>query len=83
MIFRNGTSGYEGRRKPPRVFTEQGVSMLSSVLRGKVAININIQIIQMRRYTLTHDEQIEDLNQRVSKGGSNIYEADGDNNRAN
>jgi len=71
----NVISSWGGVRKLPFVFTEQGVSMLSSVLKSKVAININIQImrtfVEMRRYALTHDElakQIEDLNARVSKG---------------
>jgi len=75
LIFQNGTSGYGGRRKLPRVFTEQGVSMLSSVLRSNVAININIQImrtfVEMRKYALTHNDlakQIEELNSRVTKG---------------
>ena len=42
-----------GRRKLPYVFTEQGVSMLASVLKSKVAVNISIKIIrtfvQMRK----------------------------------
>ena len=35
-----------GLRKPPFVFTEQGVAMLSSVLRSPQAIAVNIQIIR-------------------------------------
>jgi len=35
-----------GLRKPPLAFTEQGVAMLSSVLRSKIAIKVSIQIIQ-------------------------------------
>jgi len=34
-----------GLRKMPFVFTEQGVSMLSTVLKSKTAVNTNIQII--------------------------------------
>ena len=34
-------------RKPPLVFTEQGVSMLSSVLHSETAITVNIQIIRV------------------------------------
>ena len=33
--------------KPPVVFTEQGVSMLSSVLNSERAILVNIQIIRI------------------------------------
>jgi len=43
-----------GRRKLPYVFTEQGVSMLSAVLRSETAIKISIQIIdafvEMKRF---------------------------------
>jgi hypothetical protein len=35
-----------GLRKPPLVFTEQGVAMLSSVLNSDRAINVNIQILR-------------------------------------
>jgi hypothetical protein len=35
-----------GFRKPPLVFTEQGVSMLSAVLKSKTAVKVSIQIIQ-------------------------------------
>jgi len=43
-----------GLRKLPFVFTEQGVSMLSAVLKGQTAVNTSIQIIKsfvsMRRF---------------------------------
>lgn len=39
-------SGRGGTRHLPRVFTEQGVAMLSSVLNSKRAILVNIQIIR-------------------------------------
>ena len=35
-----------GIRKKPYAFTEQGVAMLSGVLKSKIAITISIQIIQ-------------------------------------
>jgi phage regulator Rha-like protein len=35
-----------GRRYPPYVFTEQGVAMLSSVLRSKRAVLVNIEIMR-------------------------------------
>ncbi len=43
------TSSWGGIRKLPFAFTEQGVAMLSSVLRSKRAIRVNIQI--MRTFT--------------------------------
>lgn len=45
--------GRGGRRYAPYVFTEQGVAMLSSVLRSKRAVAVNIEImrafVEMRR----------------------------------
>ncbi|MEA3288919.1 MAG: ORF6N domain-containing protein [Campylobacterota bacterium] len=65
----------KNRKYNPYVFTEQGVSMLSSVLRSDIAIEVNIQImrtfVEIRKYALTHDElaqKIEELEKRVSKG---------------
>lgn len=40
------SSSWGGRRYPPRAFTEQGVAMLSSVLKSKRAVQVNIQIIR-------------------------------------
>jgi hypothetical protein len=51
------TSSYGGRRYLPLVFTEQGVAMLSSVLRSDVAIKANIGImrafVQVKRLGMT------------------------------
>jgi len=41
-----GTSRWGGRRYPPYAFTEQGVAMLSSVLRSDRAIHVNIEIMR-------------------------------------
>ena len=49
-----------GLRKTPYAFTEQGVAMLSSVLRSDIAIQVSIQIIKafvaMRQSYLTNQE---------------------------
>ena len=54
------TSSWGGRRKLPLVFTEQGVSMLSSVLNSDRAIEVNIQImrtfIKLREMMLSHKD---------------------------
>jgi hypothetical protein len=39
------TSSWGGRRKMPYAFTEQGVAMLSGILRSEKAIKINISIM--------------------------------------
>ena len=59
LRFQIGTSNIKGgRRYKPYVFTEQGVAMLSSVLRSETAINISIKIIDafvtMRKYISTN-----------------------------
>ncbi len=41
------TSSWGGSRKLPFAFTEQGVSMLSSVLNSDRAISVNIQIMRI------------------------------------
>ena len=40
------SKGRGGRRYLPYVFTEQGVAMLSSVLRSKRAVQVNIEIMR-------------------------------------
>ncbi|MHC4211830.1 MAG: ORF6N domain-containing protein [Planctomycetota bacterium] len=42
----NVTSSWGGRRYRPYAFTEQGVAMLSSVLRSKRAVEVNIAIMR-------------------------------------
>ena len=42
----NGTSSWGGRRYLPYAFTEQGVAMLSSALRSKRAVQVNIAIMR-------------------------------------
>ena len=47
-------NGYGGRRTLPYVFTEQGISMLASVLHSDIAVNVSIGImrafVEMRRF---------------------------------
>lgn len=40
------TSSWGGRRTPPYAFTEQGIAMLSSVLRSDRAVMVNVQIVR-------------------------------------
>jgi ORF6N domain len=75
-----GASRWGGTRYMPMAFTEQGVAMLSSVLKSKTAIEVNIRIIRVftkiRQYALTHKEiliQIAKLEKEV-KGNSRDIE---------
>jgi hypothetical protein len=50
-----------GRRYPPYAFTEQGVAMLSSVLRSDQAVRVNVEIMRVfvrLRQTLSTHEQL-------------------------
>jgi len=46
LIFHFGRSSWGGTRKLPRAFTEQGVAMLSSVLRSERAVQVNIAVMR-------------------------------------
>lgn len=46
LRYQFGTSRWGGRRYLPYTFTEQGVAMLSSVLRSKRAIQVNVEIMR-------------------------------------
>jgi len=46
LVFQSGIPSWGGRRTMPNAFTEQGVAMLSSVLRSDRAVQVNIQIIR-------------------------------------
>lgn len=57
--------GRGGRRKLPYAFTEQGIAMLSSVLRSEQAIAVNIQImrifVRMRKLISEYKELVEKI----------------------
>lgn len=57
--------GHGGRRKLPWAFTEQGVAMLSSVLRSPTAIKVNVEImrafVRIRRLLATPGELVAQL----------------------
>lgn len=64
-------TGRGGRRYAPYVFTEQGVAMLSSVLRSKTAIAVNIEIIrafvELRRAANSY-AAIEERLEQIERG---------------
>ena len=65
------TSSWGGVRKLPNAFTEQGVAMLSSVLKSETAIRVNIQIIRvftrMREMIMTHKDILVQLEKMEKK----------------
>jgi len=73
------TSRWGGTRKLPKVFTEQGVAMLSGVLHSERAIMVNIQI--MRAYSkmremltdnLSLKLEIEEIKKKLTNQSKNI-----------
>ncbi|MFC1571343.1 ORF6N domain-containing protein [Candidatus Margulisiibacteriota bacterium] len=63
LISQIAISRWGGRRTPPRAFTENGIAMLSSVLKSKKAIYVNIQIMRtftkLRQFLASHKELAE------------------------
>lgn len=85
LMFQSGTSSWGGTRKLPRVFTEQGVAMLSTVLKSKRAIQVNISImrvfVKLRQILSTHKDlayKLKELEQKIERHDGdikNIFEA--------
>jgi hypothetical protein len=76
------TSGWGGTRYPPMAFTEQGVAMLSSVLKSDRAIKVNIAImrafVSMRRMLATHEDlrrKIEEMESKYDEQFQVVFEA--------
>lgn len=72
LKLQTGTSSqWGGRRTPPYAFSEQGVAMLSSVLRSPRAVQVNIEImrtfVRLRRILASHADLAERLEQLERK----------------
>ena len=65
------SKGRGGRRYRPYVFTEQGVAMLSSVLRSRRAVQVNIEImrtfVRLRQILASHAVLSRKLNELEKK----------------
>jgi len=79
LMYQFGTSSWGGTRKLPRVFTEQGVAMLSSVLKSRRAVEINILImrafVKLRKVLASHKDLIymfRKLEQKVGRHDAEI-----------
>jgi hypothetical protein len=74
--------GRGGRRYAPLAFTEQGVAMLSSVLRSKRAVRVNIEImrafVNLRQLLATHKDlarKLEVLEQKYDAQFKVVFDA--------
>jgi len=70
------------RRAPPYAFTEQGVAMLSSVLRSPKAIQVNIEImrafVRLREMLASHKDlarKLEELEKKYDKQFAVVFTA--------
>ena len=65
-----------GRYKNPRVFTEQGVAMLATVLKSKIAAEISIAImdafVAMRHYLGNNEYRLSNVETRVLEHDNEI-----------
>jgi len=76
------TSSWGGARYLPMAFTEQGVAMLSSVLKSNRAIQVNIQIMRaftkLRKMLSTHKDlkrKIESMEKKYDQQFQVVFEA--------
>lgn len=76
------TSSWGGRRYPPYAFTEQGVAMLSSVLRSKRAVQVNVEImrtfVRLRQILASHAElsrKLDALEKRYDHQFKAVFDA--------
>ncbi len=82
LKFRFGTSSWGGTRKLPKAFTEQGVAMLSTVLKSMRAVLVNIEImrafVKLRRILASHAvlaSKLADLEKKYDKQFAAVFEA--------
>src|SRR4051812_35313893 len=71
-----------GRRYVPFAFTEQGVAMLSSVLRGPRAVEVNIEImrafVRLRQLLASHADlarKLDEIEKKYDKQSAMVLEA--------
>ena len=84
LRYQIGTSslGHGGRRYLPYVFTEQGVAMLSSVLKSERAITVNIEImrafVKLRQLLASNTElarRLDELESKYNKQFKIVFDA--------
>jgi hypothetical protein len=71
-----------GTRYLPYAFTEQGVAMLSGVLKSNRAVDVNISIMRafvlIRQYALSHKdltEKLKKIENKYNKKFKDVYQA--------
>lgn len=79
---RGGTGSHGGRRFRPYAFTEQGVAMLSGVLRSEQAVRVNVEVmrafVRLRRLIGQQAElalRLQDLEERYDEQFKVVFDA--------
>jgi hypothetical protein len=79
LKYQFGTSSWGGARKLPKAFTEQGIAMLSGILRSKRAIQVNITImrafVRLRKWAVNHKQiaaKLSELERTVARHDGHI-----------
>jgi len=82
LRYQFGTSSWGGRRYLPYAFTEQGVAMLSGVLRSGQAVKVNVEImrafVRLRRMVNEQAElarKLDDLEERYDEQFKVVFDA--------
>ncbi len=82
LKFHFGRASWGGTRTLPRAFTEQGVAMLSSVLRSKRAILVNITImrvfVRLKEMIASHKDlarKLDTLEKKYDQQFSVVFDA--------
>ena len=80
--FVTGSQKHRDPRSRPYAFTEQGVAMLSSVLRSKRAVTVNIEImrafVKLRQFLASNTElarRLDELESRYDKQFKIVFDA--------
>ncbi len=65
FVISSADSDHGGRRTMPYVFTEQGIAMLSAVLRSDIAVQVSVRImdtfVEMRKFLANNSLMYEQL----------------------
>lgn len=74
--FATSSLDWGGKRKQPLVFTENGVAMLSSVLKSKQAVQVNISIMRiftkLRSFLMLEKENSKKIDS-IEKGTNQLF----------
>jgi len=82
LRYQSGTSSWGGSRYRPYAFTEQGVAMLSGVLRSERAVRVNVEVmrafVRLRRMAASQEDlarKIEALEEKYDSKFSVVFDA--------